>query len=253
MSEPLFLVRLVLDRRALLRVGARHRLGHAVDDGSLLHAGLAELFARSSEPATVPLHTFAVDDLRGASLGQPDRLFLLAYSCLTREALIESMGPARDSLLSRCEVREIPSFTQEQRLGFRTRVCPVARTRRVGARELALTPSGRRRHREMDAFVHATLDSTSAPAITREEVYVQWLRQQLQRQGASKLESARLTEFRREAMRRRGPARIERPNTVLEGTLTVDDPTAFRGLLIRGLGRHRAFGFGMLLLRPAEV
>jgi len=30
----------------------------------------------------------------------------------------------------------------------------------------------------------------------------------------------------------------------------VRDPTGFAALLARGVGRHRAFGFGMLLLRP---
>jgi CRISPR system Cascade subunit CasE len=56
-------------------------------------------------------------------------------------------------------------------------------------------------------------------------------------------------------MRRRGredAGRIERPNAVLEGTLTVGDPDAFARLLARGIGRHRAFGFGMLLLKPAR-
>jgi CRISPR system Cascade subunit CasE len=68
--------------------------------------------------------------------------------------------------------------------------------------------------------------------------------------GTSTLNTAHLTEFRRELMRRYGGARIERPNAVLEGHLMVRDPVAFRALLARGVGRHRAFGFGMLLLRP---
>ena len=41
-------------------------------------------------------------------------------------------------------------------------------------------------------------------------------------------------------------------NGTVEGTLTVGDPDAFSRLLARGIGRHRAFGFGMLLLRPAR-
>jgi CRISPR system Cascade subunit CasE len=31
----------------------------------------------------------------------------------------------------------------------------------------------------------------------------------------------------------------------------VADPAAFAQLLARGVGRHRAFGLGMLLLRPS--
>jgi hypothetical protein len=41
------------------------------------------------------------------------------------------------------------------------------------------------------------------------------------------------------------------PDAVFKGQLQVGDATAFNRLLARGVGRHRAFGFGMLLLRPA--
>jgi CRISPR system Cascade subunit CasE len=41
-----------------------------------------------------------------------------------------------------------------------------------------------------------------------------------------------------------------RPAVTFEGTLTVTDGEQFEALLARGVGRHRAFGFGMLLLRP---
>ena len=36
----------------------------------------------------------------------------------------------------------------------------------------------------------------------------------------------------------------------MSGTLRVTDPAAFAAGLARGIGRHRAFGFGMLLLAP---
>jgi CRISPR system Cascade subunit CasE len=251
MNEPLFLIRLALDRRMVLRVGARHRLGGGVDDGALLHAGLAQLFAHSTERARVPLYSFAVDDFRGGPLTHPERVWLLAYAGVPHDQLIEAMGPARRELLLQCESREMPAFEPGQRLGFRTRACPVVRTRQPGRRELTVAANGRTRHREIDAFVHATL-ARQVATVTREDVYVQWLYPQLQRLGAARLESGRLAEFRREVMRRRAGTRIERPNAVLEGTLTVENPEAFRQLLARGVGRHRAYGFGMLLLRPAQ-
>jgi CRISPR system Cascade subunit CasE len=40
------------------------------------------------------------------------------------------------------------------------------------------------------------------------------------------------------------------PDAVFTGTLVVARPAEFMGLLARGIGRHRAFGYGMLLLRP---
>ena len=36
----------------------------------------------------------------------------------------------------------------------------------------------------------------------------------------------------------------------MRGILTITDPIAFAELLKRGVGRHRAYGYGMLLLRP---
>ena len=40
------------------------------------------------------------------------------------------------------------------------------------------------------------------------------------------------------------------PDAIMHGALIVSDPGAFHALLARGVGRHCAFGFGMLLLRP---
>jgi CRISPR system Cascade subunit CasE len=106
------------------------------------------------------------------------------------------------------------------------------------------------RHRELDAFVHATLAAPRDTRLEREDVYRRWLQQQMKRDGACTVGDVRLVEFRLETMRRRGVARLVRPNVVLEGTLSITDPVGFRRLLARGVGRHRAFGFGMLLLRP---
>ena len=157
MTTQLYIVRLVLDRRAVLRVGVRHRLGQAADAGALLHAGLSQLFAQSSDRADVPFHSFAIDDTRAAALSQPNLLFLLAYASIDEAQLTSAMGPARADLLRRCETRQIPDFEAGQRLGFRTRVCPIIRTRNTGDRSATLDRQGRVKHRELDAFVHATL------------------------------------------------------------------------------------------------
>jgi CRISPR system Cascade subunit CasE len=38
----------------------------------------------------------------------------------------------------------------------------------------------------------------------------------------------------------------------VHGTLTVTDPTTFATCLARGVGRHVAYGYGMLMLRPPK-
>ena len=50
----------------------------------------------------------------------------------------------------------------------------------------------------------------------------------------------------------RGQRRGARGRTaVLHGEIEVNDPKAFNKLIARGIGRHKAYGYGMLLLRPA--
>jgi CRISPR system Cascade subunit CasE len=60
-----------------------------------------------------------------------------------------------------------------------------------------------------------------------------------------------LVSFQRTRVQR-GGRRIEGPDAVVHGTLTITDPTAFAALLARGVGRHRSYGYGMLLLRPPQ-
>jgi hypothetical protein len=182
-TAPLYLVRLILDRREVLRVGTRHRLGAAVDEGALLHAGLSELFAQSCAPAKIPLHVFAVDDLHAASASQSDSLFLLAYADANDATLVAAMGPKRSEIVRRCETREMPTFGVGQRLGFRTRVCPIARTRRPGQRPLEVKERGKVKHREIDAFIHATLNTPKKANLDRQDVYAQWLQRELNRDG----------------------------------------------------------------------
>ena len=87
---------------------------------------------------------------------------------------------------------------------------------------------------------------------SREDVYNDWLREQFQRRGGAQLEKkASLKSFQRtRVIRRRGSRPIEGPDAIMSGTLTITDGDEFAELLARGIGRHRAYGYGMLLLRP---
>ena len=49
---------------------------------------------------------------------------------------------------------------------------------------------------------------------------------------------------------RRRQSETEGPDAVFRGRLRIEDDAGFTELLARGIGRHRAFGFGMLLLAP---
>lgn len=88
-------------------------------------------------------------------------------------------------------------------------------------------------------------------------MYLRWLEAELGRKGAARCLVGRMTAFRLiKPVRRNGgkPKQIKRgwwPDATMEGLLEVQRPEAFAELMARGCGRHRAFGFGMLLLRPA--
>ena len=45
---------------------------------------------------------------------------------------------------------------------------------------------------------------------------------------------------------------IEGPDAVMRGIFTITDPAKFAAMLKEGIGRHRSYGYGMLLLRPAR-
>ena len=93
-------------------------------------------------------------------------------------------------------------------------------------------------------------------AIDREETYREWLAVELEKAGA-RLVEATLTSFqlgrqhRRTQSEKRAGARTSHPEASFEGVLEVTEPALFSDGLARGLGRHRAFGFGMMLLKPA--
>ena len=90
--------------------------------------------------------------------------------------------------------------------------------------------------------------------VRRDAVYGAWLAERLEEGGARLSSPARLDAFRRTRVARKDADRrlrwVEGPDAVLSGELEIVGPDRFAALLARGVGRHRAFGFGMLLLRP---
>jgi CRISPR system Cascade subunit CasE len=271
--NDLHIVRMVLGARPILRLLPRRWRDHDVDPGAMLHAGLANLFATSDAHATVPMQPFTIDDKLTEERRDPEHVFLLAYSSLAERELGERMGPLRAELLASFATLAVPEIAAGTRVSFRTRVCPTVRTKEPG-------PEGTERlakSRELDAWLAERLPHwrTEPPSqwtepfdvhADRERVYTAWLDRELSSprpdagipRAPAELIGAQLVELRREPFRRTPPTTVrpsrrppERPNAVLEGTLRVVDAEAFRALLARGVGRHRAFGFGMLLVRPA--
>jgi CRISPR system Cascade subunit CasE len=134
-----------------------------------------------------------------------------------------------------------------RRYRFETRARPVIRTTRND-------PDGP--GREIDIF--AATAKKDGPEPDREAVYAAWLVRAIDRTGGARVLPGALAI---KAMKRTrlytgdnhrpgGMARVEGPDVIATGVLEVCDPLRFAALVARGLGRHRAFGFGMLLLAP---
>lgn len=143
-----------------------------------------------------------------------------------------------------------------ERLSFEVRVAPVVRSRH--ARPGAVV--------EVDAAWHEMLAEDRLG--DRRHAYGRWLARELGRDGAAALRSWSQEAFALAPVARRSQRRGEEapgqgrgrslargllPDLTARGELIVQDPDAFHTLLARGLGRHRAFGYGCLLLAPPGV
>jgi CRISPR system Cascade subunit CasE len=122
--------------------------------------------------------------------------------------------------------------------------------------EVRVRPVVRKDDQEIDAFLSAA-HRMPVTELSREAVYVDWLKRQFE--GVAELHEVAMTEFKLSAVLRRGAPQIgqarpkspvQGPDAVFKGALKVLDGDGFTNLLKRGIGRHRAFGFGMLRLKP---
>ncbi|MCY4429702.1 MAG: type I-E CRISPR-associated protein Cas6/Cse3/CasE, partial [Rhodospirillales bacterium] len=252
----LYLVRVPMETKALVswadeRGWVRHR-GRLFDfdEGRALH--------------------HLLDEALGPGLLRPFRLlvpprrptgYLYAYSRCNAEELA---GRARCYALPdhlavlRAESMRSKTMPEEwrigQKLGFDLRVRPIRRL----TRDLE-TANGRKYKigAELDAFLLEALtefkadpDGMKKAGRTREAVYLDWLSKRLAPWAALDRACSRMASFRRGRAARNGG--VEGPDTTILGAVTISNATGFSDLLQRGVGRHCAYGYGMMLLRPPD-
>lgn len=239
------LLRLQPDPAALAPWATRHGvLSPDGDFGYAFHALLCEAFG---DLAPKPFHYLG------------GRRGLLAYTSADLESLrlnasLAAPDVARALGLDNLDARPFPTGWHTGRLlGFELRVRPVVRSKEG---------------RERDAYLHAVNaagdgENAGGPGRldSRSAVYVDWLAKQLAVDSAAKIVGAQMESFkltrvlRKDGGRENGKRKTTNnagPDVVFKGQLLVGEPEAFSRLLARGVGRHRAFGFGMLLLKPAN-
>jgi CRISPR system Cascade subunit CasE len=264
--NPLNLIRMPVSVPALGQWAAKRNYGWSVrrgpngresdaglDEGKALHHLLAEMFGAAT---LRPFRSFATPR------GHLYELYAYSRSDAAELKEIANAAALPDALdvcdLSRLMSKPMPAeWRSGRRIGFETRVRPVNRLLKPLAQS---TGNGFAKGAELDVYLVETLRVASkAPAIvqpsqdegrSRETVYIEWLGQRLT--GAANLTSdVRMVHFARHRAARKGYA-PEGPDVVLQGDLIVSDPVQFQEKLASGLGRHKAYGYGMLLLRPAR-
>jgi CRISPR system Cascade subunit CasE len=245
----LHLLRLLPDLAALARwVAATGQRALQDDTGYALHAALR---ATLGELAPKPF----------ALLERPGLLQLIGYSRRSVDDLQRALAQAEISdpvaalalglhQAGNTLIKPMPTnWRAGDRLSFEARVAPVVRSRQQ--------PGGG--YPEIDAAYHP--DFAAAAGSDREAAHRAWLARELGRAGAATLLSCRALSFRLAPIaRRHAQAQAGRggrstqqgllPDLCVRGQLQVADGIAFDALLARGLGRHRSFGFGCLLLAP---
>lgn len=244
-SEPLYLLHTHPDPQRLAAWAARHRLLDSQGDiGYALHALLRAAFG---EQAPQPFRY--LDAEQGLlAYTRMSTVELAQQAALADADVAAALGLGQTLHHAGLSARLFPTqWAAGHALGFEVRVRPIIREGKTG--------------RERDAFLAAIKKSTDTE-LDRSEVYVQWLRELFARQGGAELVDATVTRYQQLGVTRktqkgaadnaRRSCLVSGPDAVLVGQLRVTDPQAFAQLLASGVGRHRAFGFGLLLLRSAR-
>ena len=237
--SSLHLISMPLGLKDLRQWAARRGLG--IDEGKVLHHLLTETFGKGS------LHPFRLMVAPRARRGT-----LYAYTRSSAAALRRTAHEtALPDALSVCDPESLAAkampegWKEGRRLAFDVRARPVRRLRRAAG----VFPKGA----EVDAFLVAAIRSfpDGPPAegrVDREAVYGQWLAERFS--TAAKVVQSRISRLERRTLERDG-RNIDGPDVTFHGELVITDGAAFAERLATGVGRHTAFGYGMLMLRPA--
>lgn len=263
----LHMVSMVLDLTTFRRVAAVQGLARAEnqlsDEGFALHHMLAETFGKGV------IQPFRLMPTRNSKCTGS----LYGYSTLTEVDLINTAktfaSPEAVDVfnITRLKTKPMPlHLPKGKRLGFDVRIRPVRKTASVlcgsnheGDRRTLGEPSRSiAKGSEVDAFLLECLRKTTSnlanvkfehTGSTRETVYLNWLSERLAPAAVLNLNASRVHHMlRRKVFRNK--KQVDGPDVTVHGEITVTDPSSMMRLLSKGVGRHTAYGYGMLLLRP---
>ncbi|MBN1880445.1 type I-E CRISPR-associated protein Cas6/Cse3/CasE [bacterium] len=259
----LHLTKFLIETRGLMRLQHFFRIPpDTMDLGYLVHCGISQAF-HSCAPKV-----FSVMDrytrMNNESSNHPRFTQVLGYTKESASTLINHAKTyAEPDILELFDLDQIQSKTVPMNLPighlleFRVKTCPIIRIWRE--------TNGKRRQVERDAWL-ARVKSDEEMNVPdyqmpdRETVYSQWFVELINRQKSVSLVEAHMSGLKLDRLVRKTrnrtsdpnqSKRLDRPVAVFQGLLNIQNSESFNDLLYCGIGRHKSFGFGMLLLKPA--
>jgi CRISPR system Cascade subunit CasE len=231
-----FMVQASLDQAMISTLAREESLPRNVSDDYLTHLALVRLFGEARPQPWMRIRT------RGRWME------LLAYTDRDAASLHEAAKVHADPRIYQgCDwdglaSKPMPSEWREgSQFRYETKIAPTVR--RSADRS------------EVDAFL-AECHRRPDAILDRSSVYAGWLES---RARGAKIRSVEVVRFSLEQVTRRNHGEQERrstrstiPAVTVRGLLEVRDGAEFGQTMMRGVGRHRAFGFGMIVLRSVE-
>ena len=253
------MIYLPLDMRKFNRWAAQRDLvkNNVFDKGYAFHIFLCSTFGKST---LQPFRLFASDRSRNASI--------YAYSDCESESLREmarTVGTPDclavvdlESILSKPMRFEFPSG---QLLGFDVQIRPVRRLLRDLYDSKSQTTFSK--GSEIDAFRVKLIREyprgwsekeyiSKNRGESRPKIYIEWLIERLGDSVEIDPNDCHLKSYQRTRLWRGDRVGSEGPEAVIHGCLTVAKADKFAAIVRKGVGRHKAYGYGMLMLRPPK-
>lgn len=244
-DKALHLVKVPMRADRIVAIAKRRQISvRQLDEGYLVHCLLSELWQQQAPAPFVVRGNGRVVDVWGYSeTGAPE---LIEHARSFGDPSILDALENVDAISS----KTMPRFDADRRVGFLTRVCPVAR--------LAKATNGHRAGAEIDVFLSRCFSAGPDIAVSREASYREWFAQRLSDTATSGARVARVSIagiartriIRRTQGGERSAKMLERPDVRIEGDLVIENGDVFLRFLAHGVGRHRAFGFGALIVVP---
>jgi CRISPR system Cascade subunit CasE len=226
--------------------------GSRFDEGAALHRFIRETFGASA------FSTFRLFQPARSRMGT---LYAYSHNDADHHRDTASCTGVPDSaeLFKLASMKSQPrpkdAWKPDQRIGFSIKCRATRKSSLVGDQ---VTGRGRR-EAEVDTYLHeleAHQQGYITDTPTREESYRRWLLAKLQGDGSPHREAISEIDFSINVLNQSPVYRHGKwskgPDVTFNGNLSIKDPIAFANLLKTGIGKHKAYGYGMLLLRPAS-